>query len=79
MDRRGSDDFIELPALTKSFDIEEYETQQKQRRNSVMSRRVSLVEAIPEFSGLRKTKKAEKVFLCSVTILMPDLVGLVKV
>ena len=47
----------------KPIDVEELEMMQKARRNSRQGRRVSLVEAIPDFPMLKKRKAVQKVLL----------------
>ncbi len=45
----------------KKLDIEELEAQQKQRRNSMANRRMSLMDAIPDFPALKKRVEQPKV------------------
>ncbi len=55
----------ELPQFNKKLSaLEELEMQQKERRDSMQNRRMSLFDAIPDFPNLKKRKSPPKVHTC---------------
>ncbi len=59
----------ELPQFNKKLSaLEELEIQQKERRNSMQSRRMSLMDVIPDFPNLKKRKSPPKVHTNSVSL-----------